>query len=337
MNVGAIRVLQIGLGPIGCESVRVLLERPNLRLVGAVDAAPDKVARDVGEILGSADPLGISVSGSIDAAFESTEANVALLATSSSLAVASEQIEACVARGLHVVSSCEELAYPWGTQPALAERIDRAAERAGVAVLGTGVNPGFLMDFLPAAMTGVCRNVRHVLVERIQDATQRRLPFQKKVGAGLSPDAFAARVEEGTLRHVGLAESMHLIAAALGWRLDAVTDDIRPIVAEHAVPWGEGSIEPGHARGVFQLGTAMRRGEEVIRLVFRAAIGEPESVDRITLDGVPPLMVEIPGGVNGDVATCAILVNAIPTIVRAQPGLRTMLDVGVVSGERAGA
>lgn len=321
-----LRIVQMGLGPIGNKVTQYLAERPSLEIVGAIDTDPAKVGQDVGVLAGLA-PLGVTVTADIDAVLGGGRADVVVLTTASSLAKVHDQLLRILPYGVSVVSSCEELSYPWQTQPELAANIDRAAKKSNAAVLATGVNPGFLMDFLPAAMTGVCRKVHKVTVERIQDATFRRIPFQKKIGAGLTVEEFYKKVEEGTLRHVGLTESMHLIAARLGWQLDKTEDIITPIIAERRVTTDSMVIEPGNVLGVQQLGRGVMGGAEVISLIFRAAIGEPGARDRIVIDGEPTIDSCINGGVNGDVATCAILVNAIPVVAKARPGLRTMADI----------
>ena len=321
-----IKVVQMGLGPIGNKATLYLAERENLQIVGAVDADPAKVGKDVGVLAGLA-PLGVAVKPDIAQALAGQSADVVLLTTSSALTRIADQLKQVLPFGVHVVSSCEELSYPWQTNPAVAGEIDELAKKHGVSVLSTGVNPGFLMDFLPIAMTGVCKSVRQVTVERIQDATFRRIPFQKKIGAGLTQAEFQAKVEQGVLRHVGLTESVQMIASRLGWRLDSTSDEITPVVAETDVPLGDGVIEAGKVLGVRQIGRGIVNGREAITLFFRAAIGEPESRDRIIIDGEPSIDSCIKGGVNGDVATCAILVNAIPAVMKARPGLRTMADI----------
>ena len=252
-----------------------------------------------------------------------------ILTTTSSL----EKIHPkCCNRGEreNVVSSCEELTYPWFSQPEIAADIDRAAKENGVSVLSTGVNPGFLMDFLPLVVSGVCREVRKVIVERIQNAQFRRIPFQKKIGAGLTVEEFNAKVAEGVLRHVGLPESMYMIAAGLGWCLEEATDSIAPVIATERIVTPALTIEPGRVTGVRQIGRAFAQGREVINLVFQATVGEPNPRDRIIIEGSPHVELAIKNGINGDIATCAILVNAIPALVRAAPGLRTMADIGII-------
>jgi len=325
-----IRVVQMGLGPIGNQATRYLAERPGIEIVGAVDVDPAKVGQDVGTLAGIP-AVGVKVTDSLDEALGGHRADAVLLTTVSSLAKAQAQLKSLLPYGVNVISSCEELSYPWLTNPRVAEEIDALARAHNVSVLSTGVNPGFLMDFLPVVMSGVCRNITKITVERIQDATFRRVPFQKKIGAGLSLAEFEAKAKEGVLRHVGLTESIHMIAARLGWKLDATRDDLTPIIAERRIQTEGIIVEAGCAAGVQQIGVGIAGGKEVIRMVFRAAIGESGVRDRIIIDGTPGIDTCISGGLNGDVATCAILINAIPVVVNARPGLRTMADIEPIS------
>ncbi len=332
---GRIRVAQMGLGPVGLRVTSYLRERGGIEIVGAIDVDQAKVGRDLGELAGG-EALGVAVTDGTQGFLSKSDAQVVVHTTVSSLAKAEPQLLAIMKHGKSVVSTCEELSYPWKTQPCISARLDEAAKAAGVSLLGTGVNPGFLMDFLPIALTAVCREVWAVRVRRFQDATFRRVPFQRKIGAGLTLEEFEAKKEDGTLRHVGLTESMHMIAAALGWELERTEDVIEPIVAESEIDKSETSadavrVPAGHAAGVHQTGRGFSGGREVITLDFRAAIGEPDPREEVELESDPPIRYVIAGGVHGDVATCAIVANAIPTVLRPPPGLRTMIDIAPVS------
>ena len=209
--------------------------------------------------------------------------------------------------------------------------IDAAARKAKVAVLGTGVNPGFTMDALPITLTGVCERVDAIAVNRIQDARSRRLPFQQKIGCGLRRAEFQARVDDGRVRHVGLTESIAMIADAMGWTLDRVTDAIVPKCAETAVSSEFLTVEAGRVCGLIQDGTGYVKGEPIIRLHMEAYLGAPESYDSVDVKGSPPLSMKIAGGVHGDVATASITVNSIPKVLAAAPGLHTMRSLPIPS------
>jgi hypothetical protein len=326
-----IRVVQYGLGPIGCKVSQYLHERAHFEIVGAIDSDLKKVGTDLGHLAELKAPLGLHVTADSRDLLEKVKADVVVLTTTSSLEKIRPQIMEILSCGKNVVSTCEELMYPWVTNPEVAREIDGAAKKHKVSVLSTGVNPGFLMDFLPLVMTSICRDVKRVTVERIQDAQFRRLPFQEKIGAGLSVQEFESKVKEGSLRHVGLTESMHLMATRLGWILDRTEDLVDPVLADKPVVTEYRTIESGKALGVNQIGRAYVDSKEVITLVFRASIGEPDPRDRIVIHGNPDIDMAISKGVNGDTATCAIIVNAIPVLIQAQPGLRTMADISPIS------
>ncbi len=322
-----IPIVQVGLGALGRRLTTFLLERPYLDVVGAVDTDPTLLGQDLGEVAGLGRRLGVPVSPDISTAVAQAPALVAVHTTVSSLAAAAEQIAALLGGGMDVVSSCEELSFPWQTSPELSAEMDGQARAVGKSVLATGVNPGFLMDFLPVALTGLCRDVRKVTVLRYQDARSRRLPFQEKIGAGLDLAEFERRRGDGSLRHVGLTESVQMIASQLGWHLDRTEDRIEPVLPERAACSEDAGLSAGSAAGVRQLGLGYVDGEERIRLEFRAALGEREAQDTIIIEGEPPLRFTAPGGVNGDTATCAVLTNATRTVLKATPGLHTMVDL----------
>jgi hypothetical protein len=326
-----IKVLHIGLGPIGAGIVRQVANRKGLTIVGAVDIDSAKVGRDVGEVAGMSRPLRVKVTDDIARTIKAVRPDVAVLCTSSSLKKVLAEFETVLKLKVPIVSTTEELAYPVKSNRAVAKKIDALAKRARVAVLGTGVNPGFTMDALPIALTGVCEVVTAVEVDRVQDASIRRLPFQQKIGAGLTREQFMDKVKGGTVRHVGLAESITMIADAMGWKLDRVTDEIEPKIAERKVASRFLTVEPGLVCGLIQDGVGYRKGQPIIKLHMEAYLGAPESYDAVRIAGNPPLSMKIAGGVHGDVATAAITVNSIPKVLHAAPGLRTMRDMPLPS------
>jgi len=321
-----IRIIHLGLGPIGQKIVQFALERGFIKIVGAVDPAAGKAGKDLGEICGR-EKSGIIVSPDLATALKGTKPAVALVTTVSSLKKLEPQAIELARAGLHIVSTCEELSFPWKTQPQIAKRIDEACRENNVACVGTGVNPGYLMDFLPSVLTGICQRVDQVKALRVQDASSRRIPFQQKIGAGLTLPQFHEKVSAGTLRHVGLTESAQMIAHHLGWKLDSVTENLGPVIAEKDIEGGYMPITRGLASGVSQIARGFIDKREVITLQFRAAVGEPESFDRIEIKGVPDVVSTIAGGINGDIATCAITINAIRSVLNSKPGLRTMVDM----------
>jgi 4-hydroxy-tetrahydrodipicolinate reductase len=327
----AIRVLMYGLGPIGAAVARQIASRKGFQIVGAVDIDRAKVGLDLGQVIGLDKKTRVRVTNDAVGAIKSGKPDVAVLCTSSSLKKVMPQIELVLSKKVAIVSTTEELSYPVGKNRALAKKIDALAKKAKVAVVGTGVNPGFAMDALPITLTGICERVDSVRVDRIQDARTRRLPFQQKIGSGLTIDQFASKVRDGSVRHVGLAESVTMIADAMGWKLDKVTDEIQPKVAERAVESELIAVDPGYVCGIIQDGVGYMKGKPVVTLHMEAYLGAPESYDAVIVEGHPRITQKIAGGLHGDVATASITVNSIPKILRVTPGLRTMADMPIPS------
>ena len=322
-----IEIVHVGLGPLGQMMVKSAVERGSFQIVGVVDTDPAKVGKDLGELCGIG-RLGVPVCGTLDDALRGDPApRVAVVTTVSSLAAFEPQVAELARAKLPIVSTCEELSFPWRTQPELAGRIDKLCRDGGIACIGTGVNPGYLMDFFPAVLTSLCRKVTGVRVWRVQDASVRRIPFQQKIGAGLTLEQFEAKRRDGSLRHVGLPESVGFIAARLGWTLDRTTESLEPVVAERDVTTGYKPIAKGMARGVHQVGRGFVAGQEVITLNFKAAVGEPEPYEEVQIEGEPTFSSRIAGGINGDIATCAVTLNAVRSILEVGPGLKTMADL----------
>lgn len=327
----AIRVMLMGLGPIGAAVARQVAARKGLKIVAAVDIDPEKVGKDAGEVIKLGKPLGVKVTADAAAAIKKAKPQVAVLCTSSSLAKVLPQFETVLKARVPIVSTTEELAYPWYSHKALARKLDALAKKAKTAVVGTGVNPGFAMDALPITLTGICERVDHIRVDRIQDARIRRLPFQKKIGAGMTPEQFAEKVKEGTVRHVGLTESIAMIGDALGWKLDRITDEIAPKIAEQPVESQFLKVKQGQVCGIIQDGTGYRDGQAVVVLHMEAYLGAPETYDAVAIQGSPSLQVKAAGGFHGDIATASITVNTIPKVLEAAPGLHTMRSLPIPS------
>jgi len=326
-----IRVMHVGLGPIGAAVARQVAGRRGFKVVGAVDIDPDKVGRDVGDVVGLDRRLRVKVTPDLAKTLRACKPDVAVLCTSSSLSDVLPQLEQVLKFKVPIVSTTEELAYPAPYNRRAAQRLDEAAKKAKVAVLGTGVNPGFAMDALPIMLTGVCERVDSVEVRRVQDAAVRRLPFQQKIGVGLTPEQFQAQVDDGSVRHVGLSESIQMIGDALGWKLERITDDIDPKIAERTFEGELLAVDAGYVSGIVQDGVGYVQGKPVIRLHMEAYLGAPESYDSVLIEGLPRIHSKVSGGIHGDVATAAITVNSIPKVIAAAPGLRTMRDMPIPS------
>jgi 4-hydroxy-tetrahydrodipicolinate reductase len=323
--------MHFGLGPIGAAIARQISERPEFKIVGGIDNDPSKAGRDLGEVIGLARRLGLTVRDDAAKALKTASPDIVVHCTSSSLKAVLPQIDAILKSKSAIVSTTEELAYPGYTHMRQARQIHAWAKKAKVAVLGTGVNPGFAMDVLPIALTAVCERVERIAVVRVQDARLRRLPFQQKIGAGLTTAQFQKKVDEGSVRHVGMVESIAMIADAVGWNLERISDEVTPKLAMATVSSDFLAVDAGYVCGIVQDGVGYRQGQPVIRLHLEAYLGAPESYDSVTIEGSPPLSMRIAAGIHGDIGTASMVVNAIPKVLAAAPGLHTMRDLPLPS------
>jgi hypothetical protein len=321
------RVVQFGVGPIGASIARLMRQKTTIEIVGAIDKDPAKAGRDLGAVVGASDaPWGVVISAESRTALEKS-VDIVVHSTSSYLTSVMDQLMECLAAGCCIVSTCEELAYPWKKHPELSRQLDTAAKEEGVALLGTGVNPGFVMDKLVLTLSAVSQRVDWASAVRIVDASQRRLPLQKKIGAGMTPEEFRAQVAAGVIKHHGLPESIAMVADGLGFSLDNISETIDPVIAEEEVKTEFLQVARGQAAGVHQVARGIVSGKEKIYMELKMYVGAKHPSDTIELKGEPNLSLVIPGGTHGDVATAAIVVNAIPAILAAPAGLRSGRDL----------
>lgn len=326
----SLRVIQYGLGPIGCAVARHVISRQGLELVAGVDIDQEKTGKDVGDVIGLDHQLGFPVAATLAESGCQVRADIALHTTNSYFPLFGDQIVELLEAGLDVVSTSEELSFPWIAHPDDAKRIDAAAKAAGKTVLGTGVNPGYLMDSLPLSLTAICQRVDRIKVTRHMNASIRRGPFQAKIGAGMTVEAFNQRMEAGRMGHVGLPESMGMIFDTLGRRLDRYESSVEPLMADREISTEHVTVKPGEVRGLKQVAHGYADGVEFVTLVFIAGLEEETNEDTIEIEGVPDLKVTMVG-THGDLATVAIAVNAIRRVRQAPAGLVTMRDLPIIT------
>lgn len=324
-----IKVVLFGVGPLGAAIARGMLEKKGMRIVGVVDTAKDLVGNDLGEVLKLGKTLGVMVTDDAKSLLSKLRPKMAIIATKSTVKGIYPELTMCIKAGVNVVSTCEELSYPYHKEPRLSAEIDKLAKKHDVAVLGTGINPGYLMDALPITLTGPCLRVDSMRVTRMMDSSKRRIPFQKKIGTGLTPEQFEKNIREKVITgHVGLVESIAMIASALGWKLDSITEfPPEPIIAKKEVTTPYTTVKPGYVAGLKSVAHGTIGGKPVIVLEFVANALVEEEYDAISIDGVPNVNQKIIGGVHGDVGTVAVVLNMIPKVLNAAPGLATMKDL----------
>jgi 4-hydroxy-tetrahydrodipicolinate reductase len=325
-----LKILHYGLGPIGQGVARLVLETPGLKVVGATDVDPAIAGRDLGELLGQASKLRLRIEGQPERLLRRTQADVALLCTSSALAEVVGPLEELLRRGLNVITTCEELAFPLPSAARSVRALDELARRKHVSVLATGVNPGYAMDALALALTAPCSRVKRVSVTRVVDAGARRLPLQRKVGAGLTLPQFRRALTENSVRHVGLLQSAHMLASGLGFTLDKVEETLEPAVASRDLETEYLRIPAGCASGLKQGVRGYAGGELVVSLDLQMYVGAAPQRDHVLVDGTPTVDMTVAGGIPGDSATAALVVNSIPKLMAARPGFLTMRDLPLV-------
>jgi 4-hydroxy-tetrahydrodipicolinate reductase len=329
----SVKVVLYGVGAVGGLIAKFLLEKEGVDIIGAVDIAKDKVGKDLGEVLGLEKKLGIKVSENADALLSKVKADIAIHTTSSFLKDTYPQITSIVKHGVKVISTCEELTYPYYSEPKLAKELDSLAKKYNATVLGTGINPGFLMDTLIITLTAVCQKIEKIEATRVMNAGTRRIPFQKKIGTGLTVEEFRQKIENKQITgHVGLEQSVAMIADALAWKLDKiVAEPVKPVIAKKSVKSEATKVTVGKVAGLRQKAKGVMKNREIIVLDFQAYIGAEEEYDAITIEGVPNIKQKIHPCVHGDIGTIAMVVNSIPKVIKASPGLLTMKDLPVPS------
>jgi hypothetical protein len=316
-----IPVVLIGLGEVGRGIARAVLSRPELRLVAAVDTAPALAGKRLDQLL-DRPAGGLTVSADAAPGFIEARGGVVILAAGSSFEEALPLIRRAVKAGCSVVSTCEELAWPWLHHESEADALDLFCEAHDVAVVGTGVNPGFALDRLPAVLAQVLGEVRHVRGARVVDLRAGPERLRRKLGIGLTPAAFEAADARGELGHVGLAESAALAAVGCGLEFDEVDEDLTPLIAEED---GHG-VQAGQVAGVQQVARAFAEAREVVRLDLEFALGADDPRDEVEIDADPPLRAVIPGGIPGEAATVNAVVHAALAVTERR-GLITVLDL----------
>jgi len=320
-----IRIVHYGLGAIGSAIARLTTAQRGLQVVGGIERDPAKIGRDLGEVIGLDHPLDAPISADAGGLLAQTKPDVVIHATDSLFHTVYPQILSCVQAHANVISTCEELVYPYVKEPAAAAQLHQLALRNGVTVLGAGVNPGFIMDLLPLLLTAPCVDIQRIAVTRVVNAINRRASLQQRIGAGLALDQFREHVARGAVRHVGLVESIHMLADGLGWQLANVTETIDPIIANEWVRTPYLTIAPGQVSGLRQVARGWMHRREVLLLTWQTAVGALETHDTIVVDATPPVNVVVHGGLHGDQAAAALILHAIPRVLAAAPGLTTVL------------
>ena len=320
-----IRVAVWGFGAMGGGIAKVLLEKKGVEITGVCDIHPARVGKSIFELLGveRGERRDVVVCDDINRVAARGAADICVIATDSFTKKVFPKIKLVVENGINVICTAEEMSYPKANQPELAEEMDKLAKANGVSILGTGINPGLMMDLLAVCLSGCMTDVQSVQCRRVNSLSPFGPAVMEEQG-----------VEDGSLAgHVGFAESVGMIAEALGWKVDKFEQQMKPIVTtvDRKSPYG--FAKAGDVAGVNMTGQGYVNGELKIDMIHPQQI-EPEmegthTGDYIVLKGTPNVSMAINPEVDGGIGTIAMMVNMIPHVINARPGLKTMLDLPV--------
>ncbi|MHA2175643.1 MAG: NAD(P)H-dependent amine dehydrogenase family protein [Candidatus Hodarchaeales archaeon] len=326
-------VVQVGLGPMGKLIADLLVSRSNIKLLGVVDINPEIIGRNLSDFISNKVDNDLKIQSEISDVISLNKVDVVIIATSSSLVEVFPLIKQVISAGCNVVSLCEELSYPFLKHPKLSANINSLSIKNAVSVVGTGINPGYLMDLLPVVLTAPCQEVRKITVERMMNSSKRREPFQRKIGTALPIDIFHQKIDKKEITgHVGLVESIQMILSALGLKAQEIIEyPPEPIIAEEefTTTYNE-VVRKGEVCGLRSIAKAKdEKSVDLVILEFIAFSGDHEEFDSVIIEGKPTIHQKIVGGVHGDIGTAAMVANLIPIVFKAQPGLLTMKDLPV--------
>ncbi len=326
------KVLLWGLGAMGGGMASMLSGKKGVRIVGALARTKRRDGHDLGEVTGTG-RVGVAITSDPYEAFKA-KPDITLINTASFVKDVFPEIKFALEHGSDVITIAEEMAYPWASDKELAHEIDRLAKSSGKTVLGTGINPGFILDTLVVALTGICMDVKHIHAKRVNNLAPFGPTVMRTQGVGTEVEEFKSGIEtKDIVGHVGFLQSAYLIASSLGWELDEVVEEREPIVTKVERKTKYAHVMPGQVAGCRHTARAYSGGKEVIFLEHPQQIcPEAEGVetgDYITIDATPPVNLSIRPEIPGGIGTIAIAVNMIPAVLGAGPGLVTMADLPV--------
>ncbi|MEC9489068.1 MAG: 2,4-diaminopentanoate dehydrogenase [Halanaerobium sp.] len=326
------RVVLWGLGSMGSGMAKILLQKEGIEIVGAIAKRESKRGKDLGEVLGIEDNLDVIVHNDAAEVLEKAAGDIILHATNSFVKESFSELKLAMEAGYNVITIAEEMAYPVAQEPEYTERLDRLARENGVTILGTGINPGFILDTLIIAMTGVCADVKRIKASRINDLSPFGPTVMKTQGVGTTVEEFAEGVKEGNIvGHIGFPESINMIADSLGWELDEIIQTREPIITNVKRETPHVKVEPGMVAGCKHIAHGMKDGEKIITLEHPQQIHPElegtETGDYIKIEGTPAVNLAITPEIPGGIGTMAVAINMVPRVIAAGPGLVTMKDL----------
>jgi len=331
-----INVVIWGFGAMGKGMAEMLLTKKGVTITGVCDLHPDLVDKPLYEVLDvkKTEQNQCVIRKDIEELLNKDQCDLVLLATDSFTSKAFPKMKRILEKGINVISTAEEMAYPKAQEPELSKELDRLAKEHGATVLGTGINPGFIMDLLVVALTGVMSDVTHIEANRVNSLSPFGPAVMEEQGVGITKEEFDEGVKNQTLAgHVGFSESVHMIADAIGVKVDEFRQQMKPIVSTIDRKSKYGYVKAGNVAGVNMTGQGLVDGQVFIDMKHPQQI-EPEmegtsTGDYINIKGTPEVHMAITPEIDGGIGTIAMCVNMIPHVINAKPGLKTMLDLPV--------
>lgn len=338
-----IRVVQWGLGAMGSGMAKLVLDKPGIELTGAIRKRAESVGKDLGEVLKLDRTVGVAVTNDPASVLSKNTADLVIHATDSFTKSSFEDVKAILEAGLDCISIAEELSCPSAQEPERAAELDRIAKANGVTLLGTGVNPGFVLDLLIIALSGACHRVDRIEASRVNDLSPFGATVMRTQGVGTTVEQFNAGVESGAIvGHIGFPESITMISDALGLGVTRIEQSREPIISNTERSTPHVHVKPGMVAGCRHIGIGYCDDREVVKLIHPQQIHpgteQVDTGDYITIEGVPTINMAIQPEIPGGIGTISVAVNMIPIVQSATPGLKRMFDLPVpacIMGESA--
>lgn len=327
-----IKVVQWGFGAMGSGMVKRMLGMNDIEVLAVIDKKPELQGKDIGDVLSLGEKTGITVTDDAENVLCEKKPDVTLLVTGSFIDEVTPALKTIMESGSNCITIAEEMAYPWRLYPDKSNELDEIAKKNGVTLLGTGVNPGFVLDTLILCLTGVCSRIEKITATRINDLSPFGPTVMQTQGVGTTVEEFNKGLEKGTIvGHIGFQQSIAMIADALGWKLDDIVEKREPIIAKKHRESKYIKVEPGMVAGCRHCGYGIKDGKNVIELIHPQQVQPSaegiETGDFIKIEGATSIEMCIKPEVPGGEGTINVTVNMIPHVVKADPGFTSMKDM----------
>lgn len=332
-----IKIILWGFGAMGKSMAENIMCKKGLKIVAVLDKDEKILHRDIGDILNISSPSGILVRNDFNNVIRNIDADIVILAIDSYIEKVIEYIELILENKKNCITLAEEMIYPYTTNFSISSKIHRLAKENNVTILGTGINPGFVLDSMIVFMSSVCNNITRINASRINDLSPYGLTVLREQGVGLSQEEFGKGILNGNIvGHIGFKQSIEFISNAIGLEVDDFIEFKEPIITNTYRETKFINIQPGMVAGCLHSAYGLKSGNPVIVLEHPQQIcPESETIDTgdyISIEGDPNIHLNINPELPGGVGSAAITVNLIPQVIACKSGLKTMLDMKLPHG-----